>query len=154
MSKVVLKYSGLGPVSMPIGAKTGLGMAVIKPGVCEVDAENWPAMQEQPDIKAMLERGKKDPNGCRKDGMGNLVVVSEPGKEKAESSETNDESDNDGEKVPGNQGDAVALIEETEDTELLRKWLAGDTRAKVKNALEKKLKAIEDYREEHGDKTE
>lgn len=141
--KVVLEYSGLGPVSMPRGEKTGLGMIVIKPGISEVDAKDWPEFKKQKDVAEMLERGLTDPKGCRKDGIGNLVVISD-GKEK--------KADDNGskEKVPGNQGDAVALVEKTEDTELLKKWLAADERVKVKNALEKKLAEIEAYRKEHG----
>ena len=58
--KVVLKYSGLGPISMPLGKKAGMGMVVVKPGVSQVDSEKWDAMKVHPDIVEMLERGKKD----------------------------------------------------------------------------------------------
>lgn len=150
--KVTLKYSGLGPVSMPAGKGVG-GVITIKPGVCELTDIEWDAMKVQPDIKAMLERGKKFGAGenthDKKTGMGNLVVV-----EASSDSDSDSDSDSGSSEgnVPGNQKDAKKLVAETEDKGLLEKWLEKESRAGVKNAIEKQLKSIEDYRKEHGDK--
>ena len=147
--KVTLKYSGLGPVSMPMG-KGVSGVITIKPGVCELSDVEWAAMKVQPDIVLMLERGKKhgagDNTHDKKTGMGNLVVVSEG------DSEPDNDSDSSEGNVPGNQKDAKKLVAETEDKGLLEKWLEKESRAGVKNAIEKQLKSIEDYRKEHGEK--
>ena len=150
--KITLKYSGLGPVSMPAGKTVG-GVITIKPGVCELTDLEWAIMKNQPDIKDMLERGKKFGAGenthDKKTGMGNLIIVGD-GKEASNDSD-NDNGSIEG-NVPGNQNVAKKLVAETEDTGLLEKWLEKESRAGVKNAIEKQLKSIEDYRKEHGDK--
>ena len=152
--KVTLKYSGLGPVSMPAG-KGVSGVYTIKPGVCELNAPEWAAMKVQPDIKAMLERGEKygagDNTHDKKSGMGNLVVISDSDSVSDSDSKDSEGEDN-SENVPGNQKDAKKLVAETEDTGLLEKWLEKESRAGVKNAIEKQLKSIEDYRKERGEK--
>lgn len=150
--KITLKYSGLGPVSMPMG-KGVSGVITIKPGICELTDVEWAAMKVQPDIKLMLERGEKYGAGenthDKKTGMGNLVIVSD---KKSESNDSDNDGEDNSENVPGNQKDAKKLVAETEDTGLLEKWLEKETRAGVKNAIEKKLKEIEDYRKERGEK--
>lgn len=154
--KVVVKYSGLGPVSVPFAKGVG-AVCTIKPGVTEIDPLAWADMKKQPDIAKMLERGLKSENDFNaKSGVGNLVVVSEPKKtKKGKEVETETEGEESGgEVVPGNQKDAKKLVSETEDTGLLRKWLDSEERAGVKNSIEKKLKEIEDYREEQGQKEE
>lgn len=157
MSRVTLKYSGLGPVSMPAGKTVG-GIITIKPGISELSADQWEKMKVQPDIKLMLERGEKHGAEAaehdKKTGLGNIVVISDGKAEKSDNADGESKSgtENKSGNVPGNQNDAKKLVGETEDTTLLNSWLEKDTRAGVKNSIEKKLQEIEAYRLEHGDK--
>ena len=136
--KVIVIYSGLGPVSMPLGKSAG-AVAVIKPGTNNIDVDVWKQMKKQPDIMKMLERGEKDPKGFNeKTGLGNLHVKGwEPGSDDNEAREGLDGL---------NAVDAKALVAETYNTELLREWLEKESRAGVINAVEKQLKTIEDER--------
>lgn len=149
--KVVVKYTGLGPVSLPVGSGAGQGLTIIKPGVNEFDQATWKQLTDSkrnPDIKKMLEQGKKTPDYCcQKTGMGVLVVVGSD----------NDSSEGEGGEgsrgttgVPGGAADAKTLVAETYDAALLRKWGEEETRSTVLNAIEKQLKGIETERSEGG----
>jgi len=154
---VTLRYTGLGPVSVTNG---GGGVHTVKPGINTLKEDAWKAMIKHKDIQDMVSRGEKNDDPKKHDeksGLGNIILIDGAGKD-AGSDKDNNGSAKTGTGtdakpgVPGNSKTAQKLVAETEDTGLLNAWLEKDERSGVRNAIEKKLKEIADYREEHGDK--
>ena len=104
----------------------------LTPGINEVDAESFERWSGWKAFKALLE---KQPGG----GAPVVEVLPKPtAPKKPEGDDDSDETDDvDLSKLSAK--DAVAIVEETLNVTLLKKWQATETRASVKKALEEQL---------------
>ena len=146
--KKIFRYTGLGPVSMPRGGKTGMGFFVMKPGVNEIDQKDWDFIKEHPDFAKMIEMGKSNPlHVNEKNGMGVIVVI-------GGESEKSDENGQKGSSSLGSMkaDEAKAMVLETFDAALLRKWKEEETRKGVSSAIDAQLDAIQEERDQSKDK--
>lgn len=114
----------------------------IRPGTNHLAQKDYARLLENPDFQAEIKRGK-------------LEIISGVEPDKEPSPDSPDQKTGEVlnlEKLSAK--DSIGIIEQTEDTQLLRTWQGVEVRATVVNAISHKLNQIEKYREKMQNKKE
>jgi len=118
------------------------------PGPNEIKKELWDKIKNHPVIKERMELDVID----EKRGKVKMLEVIMPKADDSDDSDNGDDQDSDDQDQGStsisslNATDAVSLIKETYNVELLRSWQESESRAKPTKAIESQFKKIEDMR--------
>lgn len=141
MSKVLIKSNKTNALSVSTGCASG-EVVLLVPGQNEIPADKWARVSKHPDIVKMLKATIIDP----KVGKVPVLEVLAQGKGKTVDDSGNEEGGETG-LSSMNATNAVKLVKETFNTQVLKTWLEDESRVKVVAAIEKKLKEIDEERE-------
>jgi len=130
---MLLEYKNKNVLSIPVNNQAS-GTARIVPGINEFSNDLWKEFKDHPVVKGMVESGQlKEVTVQEAKKAGSRTKPKTLGKEDGELDLTKVE-----------QTDAINLAERTFNLALLERWEMEETRAKVKTALKKQIKKIND----------
>jgi hypothetical protein len=143
---MLVKWNGKNVWSIGKGMADGAVVQLV-PGPNELEKADWEAIKDHPVVKARMEKDVIDMTRGKVKMLEVVVAKVETG-----SSDDNSGSDDNNEGGSTlsslNATDAVKLIKETFNVELLRKWEEDETRKKPMAAIKAQFEAIEKSREE------
>lgn len=122
-----------------------IGTVALMPGMDnEVDANVWDALKKNPrlPIEDLIEIGIIREIRPAKARVAKPVEFVAPVSKIEEVPELETETNNSAVGVPGSNTEALNLIQETTDISTLEAWLAGETRSRVKSALNRRITSL------------